>query len=209
MYNLQSKKTITGVYGGSFNPIHLGHTSMAAEILRLGLVDEMWLVVSPQNPLKDSGLWDDAFRLSLARTAVAGHEGIKVCDVEFGLPRPSYMITTLDTLAERFPDREFVLVIGQDNWDCFDRWYRWRDILCRYRLLVLPRQGENGAPTGTRHIAADGEKGVTFVNVPLIDLSSTWIRSQITGNPHYDGKGLAPEVWLSIRKNCPGGPDIH
>lgn len=203
MYNHPQKKTITGVYGGSFNPIHIGHIAMASEILRLGMVDEMWLVVSPQNPLKDSGLWNDEFRLSLARLAVAGYSGMEVCDVEFGLPRPNYMIDTLKTLSDNYPDREFVLVIGQDNWERFQRWFRWRDILRSYRLLVLPRQTE-GSRHNERSAAPDGEGRVTHLDIPLINISSTWIRSQIASNPAYGGEGLAPEVWRSIRENIIG-----
>lgn len=190
------KKTITGVYGGSFNPIHLGHTSMAREMLRQGLVDEMWLVVSPQNPLKDNGLWDDAFRLELARTAVSGIESVEVSDVEFGLPRPNYMITTLEALSRKFTDREFVLVIGMDNWDCFHRWYQWEKILEGYRLMVLPRQTDGGCADARLEKYSDR---VTFVDVPLINLSSTWIRSEISANPQYDGEGLDANVWKMIR----------
>ena len=191
------KKTITGVYGGSFNPIHLGHTSMAREIVRQGLVDEMWLVVSPQNPLKDSGLWDDGFRLELARAAVRDVEAVEVSDVEFGLPKPNYMVNTLETLSAQFPDREFVLVIGQDNWDCFHRWYKWEDILQRYRLMVLPRQTGEPCDNARR----DGVCGrVTFVDTPLINISSTWIRSQTIDNPQYKGEGLDSKVWEMIRE---------
>ncbi|MBO5872019.1 MAG: hypothetical protein J6Q75_05180 [Bacteroidaceae bacterium] len=119
------KKTITGVYGGSFNPIHLGHAGMASEIVGQGFVDEMWLIVSPQNPLKDNGLWDDALRLELAQIATASLKSIFVSDVEFSMPKPNYMIKTLQTLSARHPDREFVLVIGMDNWECFQRLYMW------------------------------------------------------------------------------------
>ena len=114
-----AKKIVTGIYGGSFNPIHIGHTGMATELVRQRLVDEMWLIVSPQNPLKDNGLWDDNLRLELSRIAVKSCNDVKVSDIEFGLPRPNYMITTLESLSSTFPDREFVLVIGMDNWNCF------------------------------------------------------------------------------------------
>ncbi|MDE5560928.1 MAG: nicotinate (nicotinamide) nucleotide adenylyltransferase [Bacteroidaceae bacterium] len=196
MCTLELKKIVTGVYGGSFNPIHNGHTAMASEMVRRGIVDEMWLVVSPQNPLKTEGLWDDDFRLALARTAVADAEGVYVSDVEFGLPRPNYMIVTLETLSARFPDREFVLVIGRDNWERFCRWYRWRDILRMYRVVVLPRS--TGGCNGVEMPEASAA-GVVFADVPLVDLSSTWIRSEIQDNPVYDGEGLCPEVWRMIK----------
>jgi nicotinate-nucleotide adenylyltransferase len=193
------KKTITGVYGGSFNPIHLGHTGMASEIVGQGLVDEMWLIVSPQNPLKDNGLWDDALRLELAQIATASLESIFVSDVEFSMPKPNYMIRTLQTLSAQHPDREFVLVIGMDNWECFQRWYMWEEILKQYRIIVLPRQSDDDNES-IQHAPITDAKGVTFVNTQLINLSSTWIRSQIESNPSYDGEGLDPLVWEQIKK---------
>lgn len=193
------KKTITGVYGGSFNPIHLGHTGMASEIVGQGLVDEMWLIVSPQNPLKDNGLWDDALRLELAQIATASLKSICVSDVEFSMPKPNYMIKTLQTLSARHPDREFVLVIGMDNWECFQRWYMWEEILKQYRIIVLPRQSDDDNES-VQHAPTTDAKGVTFVNTQLINLSSTWIRSQIESNPSYDGEGLDPLVWEQIKK---------
>lgn len=198
MYLASLKKTITGVYGGSFNPIHLGHTAMAAEIVHRGMVDEMWLVVSPQNPLKHEGLWDDDFRLSLARKAVEGMKGIEVSDVEFSLPRPNYMITTLETLSERYPDREFVLVIGMDNWECFHRWYRNEDILRHYPIIVLPRRSDD---KNEKKCLMDASMGnVSFPDLKLIDLSSTWIRTQINENKAYDGEGMDPRVWDMIKQ---------
>jgi nicotinate-nucleotide adenylyltransferase len=193
------KKTITGVYGGSFNPIHLGHTGMASEIVGQGLVDEMWLIVSPQNPLKDNGLWDDALRLELAQIATASLKSIFVSDVEFSMPKPNYMIRTLQTLSAQHPDREFVLVIGMDNWECFQRWYMWEEILKLYRIIVLPRQSDDGNES-VQHAPTTDAKGVTFVNTQLINLSSTWIRSQMESNPSYDGEGLDPLVWEQIKK---------
>lgn len=200
MCKSESKKIVTGVYGGSYNPIHLGHTSMASAIVARGLVDEMWLVVSPQNPLKDGGLWDDGLRLELARIAVKDISGVEVSDIEFGLPRPSYMVSTLAALSARFPDREFVLVIGQDNWDCFRRWYRWEDILAGYRIIVLPRQSERTADETLAPIEDGCSARVEFVDVPLMDVSSTWIRDEIKDNPSYDGQWLAPEVWEMVKK---------
>lgn len=196
MYKQRAKKVVTGVYGGSFNPIHIGHTGMASELVGRGLVDEMWLIVSPQNPLKNSGLWDDDLRLQLARIATGGIQGVEVSDIEFHLPRPNYMITTLETLSAKHTDREFILVIGMDNWNCFHRWYRWNDILNRYRIIVLPREAGDGS------CSVPEERGgcVSFVDVPLINISSTWIRSEIDNNPNYDGEGLDNQVWSYIKE---------
>ena len=199
MCKSEPKKTVTGVYGGSYNPIHLGHTSMASAIVAQGLVDEMWLVVSPQNPLKDGGLWDDAFRLELARIAVRDIESVEVSDVEFGLPKPNYMVSTLATLSSRFPDREFVLVIGQDNWECFHRWYKWEEILAGYRIIVLPRESGGTPPKVPMPPKEDSHAHVLFADLPLMNISGTWVRAEIKDNPLYDGEWLAPEVWERIK----------
>jgi nicotinate-nucleotide adenylyltransferase len=172
---------------------------MASAIVAQGLVDEMWLVVSPQNPLKDGGLWDDAFRLELARIAVRDIESVEVSDVEFGLPKPNYMVSTLATLSCRFPDREFVLVIGQDNWECFHRWYKWEEILAGYRIIVLPRESDGTPANVPMPPREDSHAHVLFADLPLMNISSTWVRAEIQNNPLYDGEWLAPEVWERIK----------
>ena len=198
-----SERVVTGIFGGSFNPIHTGHTAFAQGLVTAGVVDEMWLVVSPRNPLKgDDVLWDDELRLRLARVALADVEWVEVSDVEFTLPRPSYMITTLRTLEERYPEREFVLVIGQDNWDCFHSWYHWEEILEKFRVIVIPRNGEgrhSESNTALMQVVNGELEPIAEKKVRLIDMSSTWIRSQIENNPDYDGQGLHPGVWKIIR----------
>jgi nicotinate-nucleotide adenylyltransferase len=109
------------------------------------------------------------------------------------------MIRTLQTLSAQHPDREFVLVIGMDNWECFQRWYMWEEILKQYRIIVLPRQSDDGNES-VQYAPTTDAMGVTFVNTQLINLSSTWIRSQIESNPSYDGEGLDPLVWEQIKK---------
>lgn len=132
-----------GIFGGSFNPIHLGHTALAAYICEQGLVDEVWLMVSPQNPLKrDLTLLDEQERLAMARLAVAPYPMLQACDFEFALPRPSYTYHTLQALRAAYPDCEFSLIIGEDNWQCFDRWYRGEDIARETPIIVYPRDAE-------------------------------------------------------------------
>ena len=132
-----------GLFGGSFNPIHLGHTALAAYICEQGLVDEVWLMVSPQNPLKqDLTLLDENERLHMARLAVAPYPMLKACDFEFTLPRPSYTYHTLQALREAYPDCTFSLIIGEDNWDNFHRWYRGEDIARETPIIVYPRDAE-------------------------------------------------------------------
>ncbi|MBQ2460333.1 MAG: nicotinate (nicotinamide) nucleotide adenylyltransferase, partial [Bacteroidaceae bacterium] len=151
---------ITGIYGGSFNPIHLGHVRLGETLVRDGLMDELWLLVSPQNPFKaDQDLLADDERLRLARLAVSGHPKLQVCDAEFRMPRPSYMVFTLEALRRQHPEREFVLVIGADNWERFPQWHKSDEILRHHRLVILPRPG----------YALDGlPDGITVARTPLL-----------------------------------------
>ena len=184
-------KKRTGIYGGSFNTIHLGHVSLAKALAESSLVDEMWLLVSPQNPFKaNANLLDDETRLRLTRLAVSDVPGVEVCDREFFLPRPSYMFNTLTALSREHPDREFVLVIGADNWERFPDWYRSSDILAAYRVIIYPRPG---------FVLPDVPKGITIADTPLLDISSTAIRRRIANDPDYDGEGLPPAVWKEIK----------
>ncbi|MBR3858064.1 MAG: nicotinate-nicotinamide nucleotide adenylyltransferase, partial [Bacteroidaceae bacterium] len=109
-----------GIFGGSFNPVHLGHTALAAYICGQGLTDEVWMMVSPQNPLKQNlELLDEDIRLEMLRLAVVDYPELKACDFEFHLPRPSYTYHTLQALHEAYPEYEFSLIIGEDNWQYF------------------------------------------------------------------------------------------
>ena len=162
----------TGIFGGSFNPIHNGHISLARQLREKAGLDEVWLMVSPQNPLKRTAdLLDDEKRLEMARLALKGVEDITPCDYEMRLPTPSYTWNTLQALSEDYPDREFVLLMGGDNWALFNKWYHHEDILSHYRIVVYPRRGTEARGCGGA--------GVTFVNCDLIDISSTEIRNRI------------------------------
>lgn len=183
----------TGIYGGSFNPIHLGHTTLGRWLVHEGYLDELWFLVSPHNPLKPAtDLLEDRARLHLAHLAVEEDPRLRVSDFEFRLPRPSYMVHTLEALRVTYPEREFVLVIGADNWQRFPQWYRAGEILRHHRLLVYPRPGY---PVD----AAALPPGITLVGSPLLDISSTQIRQAIAADSTYDGKGLSPDVWREIK----------
>ncbi len=181
----------TGIYGGTFNPIHLGHLSLGRELVREHLVDELWFMVSPQNPFKaDLELLPDEERLRLAQLAVGAKPHLRVSDFEFHMPRPSYMVHTLEALRRSYPEREFVLVIGADNWPRFPEWYESAEILRRHRIIIMPRPG----------YALEGlPQGVTVARTPLLDISSTEIRRRIAEG-HYRGKGLPRAVWREIRE---------
>ena len=171
-----------GIYGGSFNPIHTGHISLAQHILSAARLDGVWLVVSPQNPLKagNGSLIDDEVRLRLARKALEGVSGISVFDCEFHMPRPSYMWHTLRHLSETNPDVSFTLIIGADNWLDFDRWYRSRDIIAAYNVIIFPREGY---PVDATKLP----QGVCLVNTPLFPISSTKISQKVARRESITG----------------------
>ena len=174
-----------GIYGGSFNPIHKGHTELAASIVQQGLVDELWLLVSPLNPLKQGETSDIAeyeHRLSMARLATEDIEGVKVSDFEKNLPLPSYTITTLGELRKAYPEHEFVLVIGADNWERFPRWYHAQEIIDTYSILIYRRPGCEMDETLL-------PRSVQVVDTPLYDISSTEIRESVK-------KGRMPLKWV-------------
>lgn len=163
----------TALFFGSFNPIHVGHLIIANRMLQEDDVDEVWLVVSPQNPLKERGtLLADHHRLAMARRAVDDNYRLRVCDIEMSLPIPSYTVVTLAALGERYPDREFCLVMGSDNLATFERWRNYEYILEHYRLLVYPRPGTERCPLSSH-------PSVKMVDVPMIDISSSYIRNMI------------------------------
>ena len=168
----------TGLFGGSFNPIHKGHILLAQKLKKEAGLDEVWLMVSPQNPLKQSQeLLDDEARLEMAREAVKNERGIIASDYEMHLPKPSYTWNTLEALKRDFPDREFVLMIGGDNWELFDKWYRAEDIKANYEIVVYTR--------------TPGDEG-------FIDISSTDIRERIKAGRGI--KRLVPKAVAELIK---------
>ena len=174
-----------GIYGGSFNPIHKGHTELAASIVQQGLVDELWLLVSPLNPLKQGETSDIAeyeHRLSMARLATEDIEGVKVSDFEKNLPLPAYTITALGELHKAYPEHEFLLVIGADNWERFPRWYHAQEIIDTYSILIYRRPGCEMDETLL-------PPSVQVVDTPLYDISSTEIRESVK-------KGRMPLKWV-------------
>ena len=165
-----------GLYFGSFNPIHNGHLIIAQYFAEFTDLDEVWLVVTPQNPLKTStGLLADHHRYEMARLAVDGYSRIKVSNIEFGLPKPSYTIDTLTYLSERYPEKSFVLLMGSDNLISINKWKNWEQLLSAYDIMVYPRPGYED-------VALEKEKlkrTTTVKGVPLMQISSTFIRSAI------------------------------
>ena len=163
-----------GIFGGSFNPIHVGHIAIARELLTLARLNEVWFLVSPLNPFKKAAtdLLDDDKRLLMAQWALRGETRLKASDYEFHLPKPSYTWNTLRHLKADYPDKQFVLIIGADNWLAFDRWARPDYILSHFDIAVYARPD---CPID----AASLPSRVHLYNMGLFDISSTLIRSRI------------------------------
>ena len=189
-----------GLFFGSFNPIHIGHliigNAMLAhcdldEVWFVVDLDEVWFVVSPQNPLKErKTLLADQQRLEMVRLAVHDNYRMRACDVEFHLPIPSYTVLTLAHLGDKYRDKQFCLIMGSDNLETFERWRNWEFILEHYQIYVYPRPGHTDCKLASH-------PNVTMVEVPQIDISSTYIRVVLFAQgwavtPHR--MGLAPCV---------------
>jgi nicotinate-nucleotide adenylyltransferase len=160
----------TGLYFGSFNPIHIGHLIIASHVLNETSLDEVWFVVSPQNPFKPSAtLLNEYDRLHLVRKATEEDVRLKALDVEFGLPKPSYTATTLAYLAEKHPGRKFSIIMGSDSFQNLPKWHNPTAITSHYPILVYNRPGF--AVTET-HGAQ-----VTILDAPLLEISATHIRT--------------------------------
>ena len=182
MFKVQSKKV--GIFGGSFNPIHTGHIALAKSLCEKAGLDEVWFMVSPMNPFKKTAtdLLDNHLRLEMVEKALEKEPQLKACDYEFRLPKPSYTWHTLQAISQEFTDIEFTLLIGGDNWAAFDKWYHHEDILAHYPIVVYPRQGSSVGKV---------PEGVTIVETPLLNISSTEIRQRIKEGKSI--KGMVPE----------------
>ncbi|MGC3945853.1 MAG: nicotinate (nicotinamide) nucleotide adenylyltransferase [Chryseolinea sp.] len=162
-----------GLFFGSFNPIHVGHLIIANLMAESSDLKKVWFVVSPQNPLKPAkGLLHEFDRYDMVRAAAFDNYKLEVSDVEFHLPKPSYTIHTLVHLQEKHPDKEFKVIMGEDNLANFTRWKNYRQILDHYGLYVYPRPG-------TQLSELRSHPNVTVVEAPLLDISATFIRDRI------------------------------
>lgn len=162
-----------GLFGGSFNPIHNAHVALARTICEQARLDEIWFLVSPQNPLKQSSaLLDEQLRLKMVELALRNEPKLKPSDYEFHLPRPSYTWNTLQNLKADFPQHTFYIIIGGDNWITFPRWRNHDDILREYPIIIYPREDSDID-------AGNLPANVTLVNTPKINITSTMLREMI------------------------------
>lgn len=175
-----------GLFFGSFNPIHLGHLIIANYILENTDLNKIWFIVSPQNPLKNTNdLLDDTIRLKLVKLAIKNNNKFKASDIEFKLSKPSYTINTLKYLKSKHKTKDFVLIVGEDNLDSFEKWKDYREILNDYELYVYPR-------TNSKANKNLNFQNIHKINAPLIEISSTYIRENIKLNKSI--RYLLPEV---------------
>jgi nicotinate-nucleotide adenylyltransferase len=162
-----------GLFFGSFNPIHIGHLIIANYMANHTSLDEVWFVVSPQNPLKEKASLGNIYdRLEMAKLATEDCTNIKVSDIELNLPKPSYTIDTLTYLKEKYPEKDFALIMGADNLASLKKWKNYEILLKNYQIYVYPRPGA---------IVTEWEShpSITFTSTPLMEISSTFIRKAL------------------------------
>ena len=183
-----------GLYFGSFNPIHVGHLIIANYIIQNTNLEQVWFVISPQNPLKkSSSLLNEYHRLYLVQVSIEDEPSLKASDIEFRLPKPSYTIDTLTYLTEKYPSHKFTVIMGSDSYQNLPEWKNYQQLLKEYPVVVYERPGFKSENI------YDGAH-VDFLKAPLLEISSTYIRKIIR-----EGKSiryLVPEkVRLEIERN--------
>ncbi|MEM6802990.1 MAG: nicotinate (nicotinamide) nucleotide adenylyltransferase [Bacteroidota bacterium] len=162
-----------GLFFGSFNPIHQGHLILAETALSKTDIQELWFVISPQNPFKKKkNLLSEYDRLKMVELAVEDHDQLRASNIEFFLPKPSYTIDTLTHLADKYRKHEFSLIMGQDNLQYLHKWKNYEAILKYYRIYVYPRIEAEPGPL-------DNHEHVQLFEAPLLNISATYIRQQL------------------------------
>jgi nicotinate-nucleotide adenylyltransferase len=162
-----------GLFFGSFNPIHIGHLIIANTMATSTDLQQVWFIVSPQNPFKKNNtLLHEFDRYTMVERAIADNHKLKVSNIEFNLPKPSYTIDTLTILSDKYKEHEFVLIMGEDNLVQFRNWKNFEKILEFYEIYLYPR------PNTSAHDFKNHPK-IKFVEAPLLDISATYIRKRI------------------------------
>ena len=179
-----------GLYFGTFNPIHVGHLIIANHMVEHSDLDEIWMVVTPHNPFKKkNSLLENNHRFELVYRATESYSKIKPSDIEFKLPHPNYTVFTLAHISEVFPNKEFCLIMGEDNLKSFHKWKNFETILEQHHIYVYPRISD-----GTIATQFDTHPKIHKIDAPIVQISSTLVRNGIR-----DGKNIQPmlpkEVW--------------
>lgn len=176
----------TGLYFGSFNPIHIGHMIIANHILQHADMEDIWFVVSPHNPLKQKASLANGYdRLHLVQLAIEDNPNFRVSNIEFSMPQPSYTIDTLTVLSEKYPNRKFVLIMGGDNLSSFTKWKNYEQILEQYEIYVYSR------PQSAKSPLEEHPNVHLIEEAPQMGISSTFIRRNIALG--YSVRYLIPE----------------
>ena len=174
-----------GLYFGSFNPIHNGHLIIASHIANNSELNQVWFVVSPHNPLKKTtSLLNEYHRFHMLQSAIEGENKLRVSNVEFKLPKPSYTVDTLTYLKEKHPEHEFAIIMGSDSYSNIDKWKNYQLLLKNYSIYIYIRPGFE--------IEKPAEKNIKIINAPLLEISSTRIRELIKNNKTF--RYLVPDV---------------
>jgi len=191
--NVKEGKIKTGLFFGSFNPVHIGHLIVAAYMREFSDLDQVWFVVSPHNPLKaKKTLLADHHRLMLVKTAIEDDPKFRACDIEFKMPQPSYTIDTLTYLGEKYPMHRFVLIAGTDILPTFHKWKNYRILLSEYQIYIYNRPGYDKGSYA-------GHPSISFFDAPLMEISSSFIRQAIKNGKDVQYM-LPPKVWQYIRE---------
>jgi len=189
---MASEKKI-GLYFGTFNPIHIGHLTIANYMVEYSDLDEIWLIVTPHNPhKKKSSLLENHHRLMMVEDALETYPKLKASSIEFDLPQPNYTVNTLAYLEDKYPEQNFCLIMGEDNLKSFHKWKNFEVILDRYNIYVYPRISD-----GVVESQFDGHSKIHKVDAPIMELSSTFIRKAISEEKNVRPI-LPPEVWKYI-----------
>lgn len=180
-----------GLFFGSFNPIHIGHLILANYILENSDMEELWFVVSPQNPFKDKkSLLSEHNRLDMVQLAISNYPKMRASNVEFSLPRPSYTIDTLAYLKEKYPDHSFSLIMGEDNLESLEKWKNAETLIKNHQIIVYPRTFSTEKPSH----AYPEHANIALINAPMIEMAATEIRKMIKSGKNVRPM-LPPEVF--------------
>lgn len=179
-----------GLYFGSFNPVHIGHLAIANYMVEFTDIDELWFIISPHNPLKNkASLLNDRARYNLVYEAIKDDARMRASDIEFGLPQPSYTIDTLTYIEEKFPGKEFAVIMGSDGLRTFNKWKNADTLIEKYERFVYPRYGED-----LDYIKS--HRNVKIVEAPRFEISSSFIRKSI--KEKHDVRHFLPEPVFKV-----------